>query len=105
VAVGAAAAAAGYTAARAGTRRWSWNGFAKATTWGALGGLGWGGFARGAGKQGIHFAWKGVRRFGVSFTKKATARGSNFWWRRGGQYGNNFRLHKPAHLAGHPHRR
>ncbi|MFI1106046.1 DNRLRE domain-containing protein [Streptomyces melanogenes] len=93
VAVGAAAAAATYTAGHAGTRHWSWGGFAKHTTVGAISGLGWGGFARAAGKSGVHFAWKGTRRFGVSFTKKASARGSNFWWNRGGKYGNNFRIH------------
>ncbi|WP_443066227.1 DNRLRE domain-containing protein [Streptomyces sp. NBC_01262] len=93
IAVGAAAGAGAYAATHAGRRSWRWNGFAKATTVGALSGIGWGGFTRGAGHEGIHLAWGGARRFGVSFTKKASARGSNFWWNRAGKYSNNFRIH------------
>ncbi|MEU9404085.1 DNRLRE domain-containing protein [Streptomyces sp. NPDC048281] len=93
IAVGAAAGAGAYAASHAGRRSWRWGGFARATTVGALSGIGWGGFTRGAGHEGIHFAWRGARRFGVSFTKKASARGSNFWWNRAGRYSNNFRIH------------
>ncbi|WP_327064689.1 DNRLRE domain-containing protein [Kitasatospora sp. NBC_01302] len=97
VAVAATAAAVSYTVGNAGTSNWSWKGLATNTAFGAASGLAFGGAARWAGKEGVHVAFKGVRRFGVSFTKNSSARGSNFHWNTtingAKKYGNNFRIH------------
>jgi RHS repeat-associated protein len=107
IAVGAGAAALAYTASNAGTSHWSWRGLAVNTGIGALSGLAFGGLARGIGKAGLHVG----ERFGVSFTKNASARGTSFHWRSEGVYRRNFSIHshrihgQPRWKIVHYHRR
>ena len=81
VAVGLASAAAAYAASNAGTRQWSWSRFGLTT---ARGGL-FGGAHAGVGRYLGHTMknW----RFGVTWNKKASARGTDFYWRGARKFG------------------
>jgi RHS repeat-associated protein len=85
VLVGAAAGAATYAAMRAGTKKFSWGGMAKATALGALGGVG----RVGAGSALGRLAWKsrtfGINssRFGRILPKRAGGGGTKGTWNTG----------------------
>lgn len=73
IGAGAVAGFGTYAAANAGSKRWSWKGAAKSTVLGAALGAGWGGATRAIG-------WRLTSkfRFGIRFSHKATARGTDF---------------------------
>ncbi|MET9035290.1 DNRLRE domain-containing protein [Streptomyces mirabilis] len=75
VAVGAAAGAGAYAAMHAGRRSWRWSRFGRAAGWGALSGAIYAGIGRGIGHR--MRAWK----YGVKFSHKASARGTDFIWK------------------------
>lgn len=86
IAVGAAAGFGVYAARHAGKRSWRWKKAARATAFGAVSGLGWGGGARAAGMRLVS-----RREFGVQFTKNRGARGTTFRWKGKKRFG----IHSP----------